>query len=228
MTARKSARSEALDAMMSQWSGEKNPSISFSDNVVIDAETVLLGHADDIEEVSRKNLSYCQTAMDPTSTSSGWESWVRRLPSELTAGECLTPIRDRLFHYLELGVAWYWQVPICGGNEVQIKATMTDRYRISENGPWITVEGETDESTVLDSSLPCNESGCVAGQLVGKFEGPAGYVEIFPIGASVICNASMDGTLSVGISDTTFYDNTWYKSGGVIDHAGIQIGPLGQ
>ena len=226
LTARKQARGEALDAMLEQWSGRKDESISFAPNDVMDAETVLLGRSDRIEEVARKNLSYCETAMDPTSTSSGWEGWVKRLPSELTAGECLTPIRDRLFHYLELGQAWYWQVPICGGNEVEIRATTTDRYRISEDGDWITVNGEEDASTVLDSSFPCNETGCVAGQLVAKFEGAAGYVEIFPVGASATFKAPMDGTLSVGINDTTFYDNTWYKSGGVIDHAGIEIGPI--
>ena len=80
-------------------------------------------------------------------------------PSELTAGECLTPILDRLFHYLELGGAWFWQLPICGGNEVDISATTTDRYRISEDGPWITVTGERRESTVLDSSFPAMRQG---------------------------------------------------------------------
>ena len=226
LTARKQARGDALDAMLAQWSGQKDESISFAPNDVMDAETVLLGRADRIEDVVKKNLSYCETAMDPTSTTSGWEGWVKRLPSELTAGECLNPIRDRLFHYLELGQAWYWQGPICSGNEVEIRATSNDRYRISEDGDWINVNGEEDSSTVLDSSFPCNETGCVAGQLVGKFEGAAGYVEIFPIGVQTVFKAPMDGTLSVGVNDTTFYDNTWYKSGGVIDHAGIEIGPI--
>lgn len=226
LTARKQARSEALDAMLAQWGGQRNPEISFPANVVMDAETILLGRSAAIEDVSKKNLSYCQTAMNPASTSSGWEGWVSRLPSELTAGECLTPILDRLFHYLELGGAWFWQLPICGGNEVDIKATTTDRYRISEDGPWITVTGEEEVSTVLDSSFPCNETGCVAGQLVGKFEGPSGYVEFFPIGAGTRFKAPMDGTLFVGVNDTTFYDNTWYKSGGVVDHAGIEISPV--
>lgn len=226
LTGRKMARSEALDAMISQWSGQRDDGVSFNARLVEDVETVLLGHADDIETVAQKNLTYCQTAMDPTSTSSGWKGWLKRLPEELTAGECLTPIRDRLFHYLELGMPWYWELPICGGNQIEISATMNDRYRIRDDGPWITVDGEQDASTVLDSSFPCNESGCVAGQLVGKFTGPADYVEIFPIGGGVIYKAPMDGTLSIGINDTTFYDNKWYSSGGIVDHAGIEIAPV--
>jgi hypothetical protein len=226
LTGRKMARSEAMDAMMSQWSGQREDGISFSKRLVEDVETVLLGHANDIETVALKNLTYCQTAMNPASTSSGWKGWLKRLPNELTAGECLTPIRDRLFHYLELGQAWYWELPICGGNRVKITATRTDRYRISDTGPWITVEGEQDASTVLDSSFPCNESGCVAGQLVGKFTGAAGYTELFPIGAATTFKAPMDGTLSIGLNDATFYDNKWYSSGGVVDHAGIEIAPV--
>jgi hypothetical protein len=226
LTGRKMARSEALDALLSQWSGQRDDGVSFNARVVEDAETVLLGHAKDIESVAQKNLNYCQTAMNPASTSSGWKGWVKRLPKELTAGECLTPIRDRLFHYLELGQAWYWELPICGGNRVKITGTMTDRYRIRDDGPWITVEGEKDVSTVLDATYPCNESGCVAGQLVGKFTGAADYVEIFPIGTSTVFKAPMDGTLAIGINDATFYDNKWYRSGGVVDHTGIEIAPV--
>ena len=223
---RKQARADALDAMISQWNGSRNDGVSLNAEAVEDAENVLLGHSDDIEAVSLKNLKYCQTAMDPTATSSGWEGWLKRLPSELTAGECLTPIRDQFFHYLELGQHWFWELPICSGNVVEIKATASDRYRISEKGDWINVEGHADLSTVLDTSFPCNETGCVAGQLVGRFQGSAGYEEYFPVGLGVTFKAPMDGTLSVGINDNTLYDNTWYKSGGVVDHTGITIGPV--
>jgi hypothetical protein len=226
LTGRKMARSDALDAMMSQWGGQRADGVSFLSGAVEDAETVLLGHPDDIETVAAKNLSYCQTTMNPASTSSGWEGWLKRLPEELTEGECLTPVVDRLFHYLELGMAWFWDLPICSGNMISISATTSDRYRISEKGPWITVTGEEDASTVLDSSFPCNETGCVAGQFVARFKGAADFEEIFPVGAGATYKAPMDGVISFGINDNTFYDNTWYKSGGVVDHTGIEVAPI--
>ena len=57
LTGRKMARSEALDAILSQWRGERDDGVSFSPGDIEDAETVLLGHSDDIETVARKNLT---------------------------------------------------------------------------------------------------------------------------------------------------------------------------
>ena len=52
-------RTNALDAMVNQWSGQRSDGISFEEGMVVDVETVLLGRPEQVERVSRENLAKC-------------------------------------------------------------------------------------------------------------------------------------------------------------------------
>ena len=74
-------------------------------------------------------------------------------------------------------------------------------------------------------SLPCNTEGCYEGQLIARFVSDDGVEMIFPVGGETVWTAPAHGTISVTINDETYYDNTWYQSGQIIDHTAITIGP---
>jgi len=56
---RRIARQHALDAMFTQWKGDRGDGVSFSSRVATELETVLLGRPERIEEISLKNLEFC-------------------------------------------------------------------------------------------------------------------------------------------------------------------------
>ena len=53
----------------------------------------------------------------------------------------------------------------------------------------------------------------------------SGMETIIPVGTSATYTATEDGEISYRINDTSFFDNTWHKSGSVIDHTSIEISP---
>jgi len=224
IAARKMKRSDVLDAMLSQWRGEREDGISFPVRVVQDAETVLLGHANDVESTAQENLAQCKQAM-ASGSNAAWESWLRARPETVTAGECLNPLTYTLFDYLDLGIAFHLNVPLCAQDVAVVTATVSDRYRVQDQGPWINAQGDPDFPTHAEEAYPCNIEGCYAGMIMGRFTGVSGIQSYFPIGTSHTFRASEDGTLSIGINDHVFYDNAWYKSGGIVDHTGIEVSP---
>ncbi|MDP6934319.1 MAG: hypothetical protein QGG40_15440, partial [Myxococcota bacterium] len=66
-TSRRSARADALDQVMSQWSGQRDEGVALGDEeLVMDVETVLLGRPSKIEGVIQQNLQHCkQVAATP-------------------------------------------------------------------------------------------------------------------------------------------------------------------
>jgi hypothetical protein len=224
MAARRIMRSEVLDHMLAQWRGEREDGILFPVRVVQDGETVLLGHPKDIESTAQDNLARCKETM-ASGNSGAWEQWLRNLPDVITEGECLNPLTYTLFDYLDLGIAFYLNVPLCGGDAAVVTATKGDRYRIEDNGKWINAEGDPDRPTHADVDFPCNTEGCYAGMVMGRFKALSGIESVFPIGTHAVFRATEEGTLSIGINDHVFYDNTWFKSGGIMDHTGIEVSP---
>ena len=192
--------------------------------MVQDAETVLLGHSNDVESTAQGNLAQCKQAM-ATGSNGAWESWLRGRPETITAGECLNPLTYTLFDYLDLGVAFHLNVPLCAEDVAVVKATEADRYRVQDKGPWINATGDPELPTHAVEAYPCNTEGCYAGMIMGRFTGTSGIQSFFPIGLSHAFRAPEDGTLSIGINDHVVYDNAWYKSGGVVDHTGIEVSP---
>ena len=113
---------------------------------------------------------------------------------------------------------------MCQGDRVIIKASRSDRYRITNDGEWMNVEGDLTQ-VATDPSLPCNMEGCYVGQLVGKFVTDEGVENVFAVGTEKIFEAPEHGVFSFAINDTTYYDNSWYTSGSIIDHTAIEISP---
>jgi hypothetical protein len=223
-TERDVARQKSMDSMLNQWQGNRNDGVSVDGDTVEDIETVLLGRPEKIEELSRENLSQCKQVATGATSLDAWVTWVGGLSSKLMAGECSTPLIDTIFDYLNITTGFDRSFPICEGNRIRISGTTKDQYRIVEDGDWITVEGNTNQPSV-GSELPCNIEGCFAGQLIMKFTSEEGVETVIPVGASVEFTAPNHGTISYTINDDTYFDNNWYKSGGISDHASIEISP---
>ena len=225
LTDRRAGRQASLEAMMSQWRGDRGDGVSVDARIIEDVETTLLGYPDQIEGVGRKNLEYCKQMMGGGATGGEWTSWLRGLPGQLLAGKCTTPLDYQLFDYLDIGGGWQQSVPGCEGNVVRLSGTTNDKYRISDGGDWINVEGDLGQPAT-GAEYPCNLDGCYVGQLIGRFVSEEGVEMIFPIGSSVQWTAPSHGTLSVAINDTSYFDNKYFKSGTIIDHTAIEIGPV--
>jgi len=221
---RRMARSEVLDAMISQWNGDREDGVSFDEEKVMSVETVLLGRPEKIETVSVENLEECKKSATGAGTGA-WGSWIKSRPGVLTAGECLTPFTYTMFDYLEIGDGWQRTLPICGGDEVRISGTVRDKYRLSESSPWINVEGDPNQPTLGSAEHECNLEECFAGMLIMRYVTNSGVTTIYAVGSELIFEAPEDGEISYRINDYTFYDNVYYQKGSLIDHTAIEISP---
>ena len=154
---------------------------------------------------------------------SAWSAWFSGLRSKLLEGECMQPLTYTLFDYLDITRGWQRPVPMCKGDRARIWGTETDKYRISDDGAWITVAGNGERATGAD--YPCNIEGCFVGMLVGKFTTDAGVEVVFPIGTGIEYEAPENGTVTWSINDTTWYDNKYYKSATIEDRTAVTIEP---
>lgn len=218
---RKMARQKALEAMKSQWMGERDDDVNLDPYVVETVEETLLGRPEKIEPVSVQNLEKCKAAMAGGGTDA-WAGWLGGLHGKLTAGECLQPLTYQLFDYLDITRGWQRPVVMCKGNRAHIWATEKDRYRLTDDGPWINVLGNGERA--LGQEYPCNIDTCMVGMLVGKFTTDAGVELVFPIGTEKVFEAPENGTITWSINDTTWYDNKYFKSN-VEDRTAVTIEP---
>lgn len=222
-TERRLARSTTLDEMLKQWQGGKGDGVDLGEDPATDVETVLLGRPEAVERVAAENLEQCKQVM-AGGDSAAWRSWLKGLPAILTKGECKQPLDYQMFDYLSIGTDWQRPLSICKDERVRISGTIKDKYRISEDGPWITVEGDLDQSAV-GTDLPCNTEGCYRGMLILKFVADSGWEKVIPVGAEAQFEAPEHGTIWYRINDDTFHDNSWFKSRGIEDHTAIEVGP---
>ena len=222
---RREAREIAMDSMLGQWSGNRADGVSFDSGIIEDVETILLSQPMKIEDLSRQNLATCGQVASGTSPISSWDSWVGGLPASLTEGECNTHFVDTVFDYLNITVEYENSFPICEGDIIAIKGTVKDQYRIVDDGDWINVEGDLNSKSLGKENLPCNIENCYDGMLIMKFISSDGVETIYPVGAELRFKAPSHGRIMYGINDDTFYDNVWYQSGGLIDHASVEISP---
>lgn len=237
---RRLARQTAIEAMTQQWRGARpdakarkaggaddlsmiDDGVLMEESVVEGLETTMLGRPELIEQVSRANLEQCKTYMKGGSLDS-WKGWLVPVASKLTAGDCTSPLIDTMFDYLEITRPWYRSITICKGDRVHINATLKDRYRVTDKGEWITVEGVPGEKAI-GADYPCNIEGCMVGMLVGRFTGDDGVETTFPIGADYTLTASSNGQLSWTINDTTWYDNKYFKSAAFEDRVALTVEP---
>ncbi len=221
---RRQARATTLDAMVKQWGGGRSDGIEFGEMAVESAETTLLGRPEMVERVSQENLTLCEGVAKGQASADQWSAWVKGLPSKLTAGECNVPLDYTMFDYLEIGAGWQRPLAVCKGNKIRVSGTVKDKYRVRDDGPWINVGGDPAKQTV-GGDWPCNIEGCYEGMLVMKFVTQSGVETIIPVGTELIWTAPEHGEITYRINDTTFYDNTWFKSGQITDRTAIEIGP---
>lgn len=214
---RKIARQKALEAMMSQWQGERDDGVSFPAERVTNLETVLLGQPELIELVTVENLERCQSAMGAGGETMSWGKWLRDLPDRLTEGQCkYRPLDYQLFDYLDIGRGWQIPASVCQFDKVLVSASSIDEYRIEDKGKWINAAGDRDVSTV-GTQLPCNFEGCYAGMLILRFTGDSGVQQIYPVGTELAFEAPEHGKIEVQINDDTWFDNR-YRIVGTIEH----------
>ena len=222
---RREARAKALDEIVKQWRGTRNDGITFEEGRIDDAETIVLGRPAVIEGVVQANFDQCAAVASGKATPDVWGSWLKALPGKLTEGECLTPWDFTMFDYLDINTGWQRVMPICKGNKVRVSGTVKDKYRLTEKGAWITVEGDKSKPTV-GGDHPCNQEGCHEGQLLLRFVSTSGVESILPIeGGRLIFTAPEHGEISFRINDTSFFDNAWFKNGSIEDHTAIEISP---
>lgn len=237
---RRLARQAAVEAMTQQWRGARpdakarkaggaddqsmvDDGVQMEESVVEGLETTLLGRPELIEEVSRANLEQCKAYMKG-GTLDSWKGWLIPMSSKLLAGECTSPLIDTMFDYLEITRPWYRSLTICKGDRVHVNATLKDRYRITDKGEWITVEGVPGEKAI-GADYPCNIEGCMVGMLVGRFVSDDGVEITFPIGADYTFTAANNGKLSWTVNDSTWYDNKYFKSAAFEDRVALTIEP---
>ncbi len=221
---RRVARQQALEALKSQWLGQRSELVSFDPAVVEQLELTLLGLPAKIEEVATRNAGFCQAVMAKDASADAWGYWLAGLPAQVTAGQCRKPLDYQLVQYLRIDHGWQEEIPMCEGDRAHIKAAVNDRYRISSEGPWINADGDLDQP-VSDPALPCNFEGCFRGQLVGLFVTVSGIESVFPIGTSANFEAPEHGTFSFAINDDSWDDNRWYAAGTVTDHTAVTVSP---
>jgi len=219
---KKMARQTALEEMKKQWEGAREDGVTFDANLIDEVDTVLLGRPTNIEAISRGNLEQC-IALRKGGDLGAWQSYLSGLPAKLTAGECLQPLTYTLFDYLDIGKSWQRPVGLCKGDKAHVVASAKDKYRITDTGAWITVEGDGTKAT--SAEFPCNLEGCTGGMLVGKFVTDSGVETVFPIGTEITFVAPEHGTISFSINDTIWYDNKWFKSATIEDRTSITIEP---
>ena len=223
---RQSMRATALDDMITQWNGSREDGISFKAERIEEVEVVLLGRPEKIEAIVAANLKQCEKVATGGGDASAWASWHKALPGKLTEGECLQPLDYTMFDYLDIGAGWQRPLSICEGDRVKVSGTIKDKYRVEDGGPWINVEGDPARPTVGDESLPCNLEGCNLGMLVLRFTSDDGVVTILPVtGGEIVFTAPAHGTIDYRINDDKYFDNIWFKNGGIVDHTAIEIGP---
>lgn len=220
---RKMARMASLNAMMSQWQGERGDGVKFGSQNVTHLETVLLGQSEKTEQVSIDNRDRCIEASKNGATIA-WGNWLTETPARITEGECKWPPLDyQLFDYLDIGQEWQIKRRVCKGDQIKIIGSMTDEYRIREDGPWVTVEG--DPADEVKHELPCNIEGCVRGMLIMRFVTEDHIEQVIPIGAEKSWTAPNHGEIMVMINDDTWYDNEWRVVQGIQHHASITYQP---
>lgn len=220
--ARRLMRSDAINQVIGQWRGTRNDGVRFPEELVTAIEITLLGNPERIEWVAAENAARCAAAMDGGGNLSRWQAWLEEVPARVREGLCpYAPLDYTLFDYLSIGSPWHITRPVCAGDEVDIKASSVDFYRIVENGPWITAAGDPAQPAI-GTSLPCNLEGCLRGQLILKFEGDDGYRTVVPVGLGARFTAPGHGQISVQINDDTWFDNKWKVEGGIEHHTSIE------
>jgi len=216
----------SMEAMALQWRGERGDGISIDEATLDQIDYQFSAYPKKVEQVSQENLEKCRQAATGQLSKDDWQTWIKGLPTQLTAGECRTHFLDTVMDNLNITVDFENSFPICEGDRVRISGSLQDQYRVSDSGEWITIAGDQNSPSLGKEALPCNTEGCFDGMLILQFTDLDNRITIYPVGTGLEFKAPRDGYISYGVNDDTFYDNQWYQRGGLIDHSSITVAPL--
>jgi len=216
----------SMEAMDSQWRGERGDGISVGEDILDQIDYQFSAYPQKVEEVSQQNLEKCRQVATGQLSKDDWQAWIKGLPTQLTAGECRTHFLDTVMDTLSITTEFENSFPICEGDRIRISGSIQDQYRISDDTEWITIAGNQNSSSLGKENLPCNTEGCFDGMLILQFTDLDNRVTVYPVGGELEFKAPRDGYISYGINDDTYYDNQWYQRGGLIDHASVTVAPV--
>ena len=216
------ARQASMDAMMSQWRGERNDGIQFDEEKIIELETTILGNISLLDTVASQNLKQCIDHFSGTAGPQDWQNWFWGINGILTEGDCKSPpLTYTLFDYLDVGKGWQIPAPVCQGDQVTVSGSTIDYYRVSDDSPWVNVAGDTNTRATGDE-YPCTLEDCFVGTLIMRFTDEAGNETVYAVGESYRFTAPAHGKIEVRVNDDTFYDNVFKKEGAMIHHTSIE------
>ena len=219
----------SMDAMLQQWGGQRGDGISVDENTLDQIDFQFSAYPKKVEQVSQENLEKCRQVATGQLPKDDWHTWIKGLPSQLTAGECRTHFLDTVMD-TDFSIVSNFDnsFPVCEGDKLRIFGSTSDQFRISPDGEWISIAGDQNNSSLGKENYPCNIEGCFDGMLILRFTDTDDRVTIHPVGAEFHFKAPRDGYVSYGINEPEdmLYDNQWYQSGGLIDHTAVTLSPV--
>jgi hypothetical protein len=216
------ARQNSMSAMMSQWRGEREDGIQFDEGKVVDLETTMLGKIELVDVIAGQNQKHCIEHFSGKADPQAWKNWFWGINGILTAGDCKSqPLNYTLFDYLDIGKGWQISASVCEGDQVVVKGSTIDYYKVSDDGPWINIAGDLENRAMTDD-YPCTLEGCFVGSLILRFTDEVGNETILPVGEETVFSAPVHGKIEVQINDSTYYDNVYKQEGSMIHHTSIE------
>lgn len=220
---REKMQRDTLGAMSLQWEGSRQDGVRFDPELSDEVAAYLMPHLDRVQAVAGANLEHCVDVMGDGATTSAWGAWLEELHEQLADEDCPDPLEDT-YQTLDIGKGWQGEVEICAGTSYVVRGAALEEFRLIADGPFVTIAGHPD--ALPPEGAYCREvAGCAWGQLVGRFDGEDGSVEIFPIGTEQTRTATVGGVLSVAVNDDDHSDNSWQIVDGVKDGVTVEIRP---
>ncbi len=225
---RRSARGDTLYEVTRRWRGNVDPGFRLPDELVDAMETLLLQEPQHIQRVANEDFDLCRQWAAGTLSDTDYANALNALLDDLRQGLCSHESYELVTQYLEVDRRWQFDLTLCKGERVQIKASRgyytIDYQGDDEKTTWITAEGDRSRPTA-GTSYPCAEEGCYAGQLLARFVDRSGTETVFPVNFEAYFEAPADGSLSFAVNDTDLYDNRFRVVDGVKDFLLVEIRP---
>ena len=80
----------SMDAMLQQWGGQRGDGVSVDESTLDQIDFQFSAYPQKVEQVSQENLEKCRQVATGQLPKDDWHTWIKGLPTQLTAGECRT------------------------------------------------------------------------------------------------------------------------------------------